>query len=161
REKGEAIAARDSAQASAMAKSSFIANISHELRTPMNALLGMAQLLDNAGLPKQQADHVKVMLEAGRGLQTLLDDVIALTRDDDDEGEEEDAAPPETARAVTRLLQPRAWENHLPLTLTANDDLPRVAADPRRVRQALLKLTDNALKFTDHGVVDIRLEKCD
>ena len=67
-----------------MAKSAFIANISHELRTPMNALLGMAQLLERADLPKQQADHVKVMLEAGRGLQTLLDDVIALTRDDDD-----------------------------------------------------------------------------
>ncbi len=50
----------------------------------MNALLGMAQLLERAELPKQQADHVKVMLEAGRGLQTLLDDVIALTRDDDE-----------------------------------------------------------------------------
>ena len=49
----------------------------------MNALLGMAQLLERAELPKQQADHVKVMLEAGRGLQTLLDDVIALTRDDE------------------------------------------------------------------------------
>ena len=77
--------ARDSAQASALAKSAFIANISHELRTPLNALLGMAQLLERAELPEQQADHVKVMLEAGRGLQTLLDDVIALTRDDDEQ----------------------------------------------------------------------------
>ena len=109
-EKNEAILARDSAQASALAKSAFIANISHELRTPMNALLGMAQLLERAELPKQQADHVKVMLEAGRGLQTLLDDVIALTRDDDDALEDEDCDPVQTARAVTRLLQPRAWE---------------------------------------------------
>ena len=56
----------------------------------MNALLGMAQLLERADLPRQQADHVKVMLEAGRGLQTLLDDVIALTRDDEEQLEDED-----------------------------------------------------------------------
>ena len=156
-EKAEAIEARDAAQASAVAKSSFIANISHELRTPMNALLGMAQLLERAELPKQQADHVKVMLEAGQGLLTLLDDVIALTRQDDEQMEEEDCDPLPTARAVARLLQPRAWEKHLRLTLTAASDLPRVAADPRRVRQALLKIADNALKFTDRGLVDISL----
>ena len=159
REKQEAIAARDAAQASALAKSAFIANISHELRTPMNALLGMAQLLERAELPKQQADHVKVMLEAGRGLLTLLDDVIALTRDDDEQLEDEDCDPLQTARAVARLLQPRAWEKRLRLTLTAAPDLPRVAADPRRVRQALLKITDNALKFTERGLVDIRLDR--
>jgi HPt (histidine-containing phosphotransfer) domain-containing protein len=124
----------------------------------MNALLGMAQLLERAELPKQQADHVKVMLEAGRGLQTLLDDVIALTRDDEDALEDEDCDPVQTARAVTRLLQPRAWEKGLRLALTSAPDLPRVAADPRRVRQALLKMVDNALKFTEHGLVDIRLD---
>lgn len=159
REKTEAVIARDSAEASALAKSSFIANISHELRTPLNALLGMAQLLERAELPKQQADHVKVMLEAGRGLQTLLDDVIALTRDDSEQLEDEDCDPVQSARAVARLLQPRAWEKHLRLTLTASGALPRVAADPRRVRQALLKLADNALKFTDRGLVDIRLDE--
>jgi signal transduction histidine kinase/HPt (histidine-containing phosphotransfer) domain-containing protein len=158
REKNDAIVARDSAESSALVKSSFIANISHELRTPMNALLGMAQLLERAELPKQQADHVKVMLEAGRGLQTLLDDVIALTRDDAEQLEDEDSDPLQTARAVVRLLQPRAWEKHLRLTLTAASNLPRVAADPRRVRQVLLKLADNALKFTDRGLVEIRLD---
>ena len=158
REKTEAIAARDEAQASAMAKSAFIANISHELRTPMNALLGMAQLLERAELPKRQADHVKVMLEAGQGLLTLLDDVIALTRDDTEQLENEDCDPLQTARAVARLLQPRAWEKRLRLALTAAPELPRVAADPRRVRQVLLKITDNALKFTTRGLVDIRLD---
>jgi two-component system, OmpR family, sensor histidine kinase TorS len=159
REKGEAISARDSAEASAMVKSSFIANISHELRTPLNALLGMAQLLERAELPKQQADHVKVMLEAGRGLQTLLDDVIALTRDDGEQLEDEDCDPLQTARAVVRLLQPRAWEKHLRLSLSAAGTLPRVAADPRRVRQVLLKLVDNAFKFTERGLIDVRLEE--
>jgi len=158
REKSEAVTARDAAQASALAKAVFIANISHELRTPLNALLGMAQLLERGDLPKQQADHVKVMLQAGRGLQTLIDDVITLTRDDTDQLEDEDCDPLQAARAVVRLCQPRAWERRLHLTLSAASGLPRVAADPRKVRQVLLKLTDNALKFTEHGVVDIRLE---
>ncbi|HVW72432.1 MAG TPA: ATP-binding protein [Rhizomicrobium sp.] len=158
REKVEALSARDDAQASAMAKSAFIANISHELRTPLNALLGMAQLLERAELPKQQADHVKVMLQAGRGLQTLIDDVITLTRDDTDQLEAEDCDPLQAARVVVRLCQPRAWEKRLQLALSATSGLPRVAADPRKVRQVLLKLVDNALKFTEHGLVDIRLD---
>ena len=161
REKGEAIRARDEAETSARAKASFIANMSHELRTPLNALLGMAQLLERADLAKQQRDHVKVMLQAGRGLQTLIEDVIALTKDDIHLPEDEDCDPVQAARAVARLLQPRAWEKQLHLTLSAAPGLPRVAADPRRVRQVLLKLADNALKFTEHGLVDIRLDLSD
>ncbi|HVU21938.1 MAG TPA: ATP-binding protein [Rhizomicrobium sp.] len=156
-EKQEAEHARDAALASAQAKSVFIANISHELRTPLNALLGMTQLLDRAELEKPHRDHVKVMLEAGRGLQTLLDDVIALTRADDD-GAGEDCDPAQAARAVARLLQPRAWEKHLKLSVTTAANLPRVAADPKRVRQMLLKLADNGLKFTDRGGVEIKVE---
>lgn len=158
-EKHDAESARDAALASARAKSVFIGNISHELRTPLNALLGMAQLLDRAELQKPHRDHVKVMLEAGRGLQTLLDDVIALTRADDDWTREEDCDPAQAARAVARLLQPRAWEKHLRLTVSAAAKLPSVAADPRRIRQVLLKLADNALKFTDRGGVEIRVEQ--
>ena len=158
REKGEAVRAREDAETSARAKAVFIANMSHELRTPLNALLGMAQLLERADLPKQQKDHVKVMLQAGRGLQTLIDDVIVLTREDGHRPDEEDCDPLQAARVVARLLQPRAWEKRLHLTLSAAPDLPRVAADPRRVRQVLLKLTDNALKFTEHGLVDIRID---
>ena len=157
-EKSDAVRARDEAQLSAQVKASFIANISHELRTPLNALLGMAQLLERSELAKQQKDHVKVMLQAGRGLQTLIEDVIALTRDDIQQAEDEDCDPLQAARAVARLLQPRAWEKQLHLTLSAAPNLPRVAADPRRVRQVLLKLTDNALKFTQRGLVDIHLE---
>src|SRR5262249_49923697 len=99
-----------------------------------------------------------VMLEAGKGLQVLLDDVIALTRADDDRGVEEDCDPQQAARSVARLLQPRAWEKQLRLTVAASANLPNVAADPRRVRQILLKLADNALKFTDKGGVEIRVE---
>ena len=157
-EKLEAEAARDEAQASASAKSTFIANISHELRTPLNALLGMAQLLDRAEFDPPQHDYVKVMLEAGRGLQTLLDDVIALTQDNQEQSADCECDPVQAARAVARLLQPRGWEKRLRLNVTADANLPHVAADPRRVRQALLKLADNGLKFTDSGGVEIRVE---
>jgi signal transduction histidine kinase/HPt (histidine-containing phosphotransfer) domain-containing protein len=160
REKRDAELARDLAEASVRAKSAFVANISHEIRTPLNALLGMAQLLERSDLDRGQKSHVNVLLEAGRGLKTLLDDVIALSRD---EGEaenapEEDCDPAQAARTVARLLQARAWEKQLRLSITAGPHLPRVAADPRRVRQVLLKLADNALKFTQRGGIDISVE---
>ena len=157
REKEDVEIARDEAEASGRVKSSFLANISHELRTPLNALLGMAQLLDRAELEKPHRDHVKVMLEAGRALQILLDDVIALSRDERPRPEES-SDPAQAARAVGRLLQPKAWEKRLRLTVTTPPNLPYVAADGRRVRQALLKLVDNALKFTDRGGIEIRVE---
>jgi signal transduction histidine kinase/HPt (histidine-containing phosphotransfer) domain-containing protein len=159
REKRDAEKARDVAEAGTRAKTAFIANISHEIRTPLNALLGMAQLLERSELDRGQRGYVKVVLEAGRGLKTLLDDVIALSRDGDTvEASEEDCDAAQAARTVARLLQPRAWEKQLRFTVTAPSDLPRVAADPRRVRQVLLKLADNAMKFTEQGGVEIRVE---
>jgi signal transduction histidine kinase/HPt (histidine-containing phosphotransfer) domain-containing protein len=157
-QKDAAERARDAAEAGARAKSAFVANISHEIRTPLNALLGMAQLLDRAGLEKPQRDYVRVMLEAGRGLRILLDDVIALSREDSENGTQNDCDPSQTARAVAQLLQPRAWEKQLRLTISAANSLPRASGDPRRVRQVLLKLAENALKFTDRGGVEIQVE---
>lgn len=157
-EKLAAEKARDAAEVSARAKSVFIANISHEIRTPLNALLGMSQLLERAGLEKPHRDYVRVMLEAGRGLRTLLDDVITLARDDSERHEAEECDAGLAARAVAQLLQPRAWEKQVRLNISAPSDLPRVAADPRRVRQALLKLAENALKFTERGAVEILVE---
>lgn len=157
-EKWAAEQARDAAEGAARAKSVFIANISHEIRTPLNALLGMAQLLERSGLERPQHDYVKVMLEAGWGLRTLLDDVITLARADEGgpDGASCDAAL--AARAVGQLLQPRAWEKKLRLTISAPHTLPHAAADPRRVRQVLLKLAENALKFTERGAVDVSVD---
>ncbi|MGN6149751.1 MAG: sensor histidine kinase, partial [Rhizomicrobium sp.] len=132
----------------------------HEIRTPLNALLGMAQLLDQSDLDQRQKSHVKILLEAGRSLKVLLDDVIALSRDESEVVplSEDDCDAAQTARIVARMLQPRAWEKQIHLTVTVGENLPRVAADPRRVRQILLKLADNAVKFTDRGVVEIRVD---
>jgi signal transduction histidine kinase/HPt (histidine-containing phosphotransfer) domain-containing protein len=150
----------DVAEKSARAKTAFIANISHEIRTPLNALLGMAQLLDHSDLDHRQKSHVKILLEAGRSLKTLLDDVIALARDEAEPSVlcEDDCDAAQAARTVGRMMQPRAWEKQIHFTVTADVNLPRVASDPRRVRQILLKLADNAVKFTERGGVELRVE---
>ncbi len=156
-QKDAAEGARDEAQSANQAKSIFIANVSHELRTPLNALLGMAQILERADLDAQHREHVKVMLDAGYGLKTLLEDVITLTQDERRTAEDS-CDPAQAARAVARVVQPRAWEKLLSLNVAAIAGVPNVAADPRRVRQVLLKLVDNALKFTEKGSVEIRVE---
>ncbi len=158
-EKLAAEQARDAAEAATRAKSVFIANISHEIRNPLNALLGMAQLLERSGLEPPQREYVKVMLEAGRGLRTLLDDVITLARADQASTDGDTCDVALAARAVGQLLQPRAWEKKLRLSVSAAPDLPHAAADPRRVRQVLLKLAENALKFTERGAVDVSVDQ--
>ena len=156
-EKQAAEMARDAAQASERAKSSFIANISHELRTPLNAVLGMAQLLERSELAKTQRDHVKVLLEAGRGLKTLLDDIIVLSQQERLNAPEEGCDGAQAARTVARLLQPNAWEKRLRLSLNIPPVLPHVAADPRLLRRVLLKLVGNAIKFTERGNIELSL----
>ncbi len=159
-EKKTAETTRDQAQEGERAKSDFISNISQELRTPLNAILGMAQLLERSELEKAQRDLVKVLLEAGRGLKTLLDDIIALAS----QAEETIAVPVEgceaaqAARTVARLLQPNAWEKRLRLSVNVAAGLPRVACDPRLLRRVLLKIAGNAIKFTERGNVEIALD---
>jgi len=157
RQKLEAEAARDAAMASERAKSAFFATISHELRTPLNAILGMSQLLERSELDDTQRNHVKVMLDAGRGLTTLLDDVIELARGQDDRAiaPDDGADAAQAARTVARLLQPNAWEKRLRLSIHVAADTPLAAVDPRQLRRVLLKLAGNAIKFTEKGGVEI------
>jgi signal transduction histidine kinase/HPt (histidine-containing phosphotransfer) domain-containing protein len=151
---------RDHAQAGDRAKSDFISNISQELRTPLNAIVGMAQLLERSELEKAQRDHVRVLLEAGRGLKTLLDDIIALANQADEliTVPEEGCDAGQAARTVARLLQPNAWEKRLRLSVNVAAALPRVACDPRLLRRVLLKIAGNAIKFTERGNVEIALD---
>ncbi len=161
-ENSRAETARDAAQASEKAKSIFISSISHELRTPLNAILGMAQLLERSELGASQRDHVKVVLEAGRGLKILLDDIIALAQHGEDTASpppEEGCDPGQAARTVARLLQPSAWEKRLRLSVNVASHLPHVAADPRLLRRVLLKLTGNAIKFTERGHIEIAVDR--
>jgi signal transduction histidine kinase/HPt (histidine-containing phosphotransfer) domain-containing protein len=150
----------DAAQTSERTRSAFISNISHELRTPLSAILGMAQLLERSDLEKAQRDHVKVLLEAGRGLKTLLDDIIALAQQTDGllSSPETGGDAGQAARTVARLLQPNAWEKRLRLSVNVESSLPRVAADSRLLRRVFLKLVGNAIKFTERGNIGISLD---
>src|SRR5262249_21520018 len=129
-EKRLAETTRDNARQTERSKAIFISNISHELRTPLNAILGMAQLLERSDLEKAQRDHVKVLLEAGRALKTLLDDIVALAHHGDDTQSTPvtgcDAA--QAARTVARLVQPNVWEKRLRLSINVAPGLPHVAA---------------------------------
>lgn len=160
-EKRAAEKSRDMAQESERSKSTFISSISHEIRTPLTAILGMAQLLERGDLEKTQRDYVKVLLEAGRGLKILLDDIIALAQQDGKPSSvlsEEGCDSGQAARTVTRLMQPNAWEKRLRLSINITSGLPRAAADPRLVRRVLLKLVGNAIKFTERGNIEIAVE---
>ena len=160
KEKQLAESGRDAAETSERTKSAFISNISHELRTPLNAVLGMAQLLERSDLEKAQRDHVKVLLESGRGLKILLDDIIALASQPEELLAEPDEGcdAGQAARVVGRLMQPNAWEKRLRLSVNVASGLPRVAADARLVRRSLLKLVGNAIKFTERGNIEIALD---
>ena len=159
-EKQLAEGGRDAVQTSERTRSAFISNISHELRTPLSAILGMAQLLERSDLEKAQRDHVKVLLEAGRGLKTLLDDIIALAQQTDGtlSSPETGGDAGQAARTVARLLQPNAWEKRLRLSINVASGLPRVAADSRLLRRVFLKLVGNAIKFTERGNIGISLD---
>jgi signal transduction histidine kinase len=158
-EKRAVEAMRDVALAGEQAKSDLLSNIGHELRTPLDAISGMAELLEHSDLEKAQRNHVKVLLEASQGLTTLLDDIIAisqprgLTLPAPQGGCDID----QSARTITRLFQPRLWQKRLHLSVNSPAELPHAAVDPQLFRRVLLKLLGNAIKFTERGSIEITL----
>lgn len=137
-------------------KDAFMAAISHELRTPLNAILGLAQLLDSPELNAVQRSQARTLLEAGRALRIALDDILIMT--EMNSNAVADCDPTLAARAVTHLMQPVAWAKNLSLSVVSARDVPRVALDSHGVRQALYKLTDNAVKYTISGRIEVRVE---
>lgn len=156
--KAEAEAARDAARTSDWHKTRFIAAISHELRTPITAMTGMAQMMDQADLPQPFRGYARTVFDAGRSLEVLLDDVIAMVEDGHDTGTTHECDSAIAAHAVLRLFQPLAWRKRLRLSITAGNHLPRAAWGSRGVRQALGKLVENALTFSETGEIEIKVE---
>jgi signal transduction histidine kinase len=152
--------ARHAAEAANRAKSEFLASMSHELRTPLNAVLGYAQLLTmDGGLSARQARGIDVIQQSGEHLLALINDILDLARIEAGRTElnTEPVNLANTLKTVVNLIQVKAHEKRLAFVFEAGDGLPEaVVTDERRLRQVLLNLLGNAVKFTDQGTVTLR-----
>ena len=151
-------AARRAAADASAAKSAFLANMSHEIRSPLAAILGYCELLEPHGAAEQE--KVDVIRRSGRYLQNLVSDVIDLSRIEAGKVmlEAVPFSPAELAEEVLSLLSMKAAEADCRLELHFDGPIPRtVTGDPLRVRQTLVNLVGNALKFTSGGLVDLSL----
>lgn len=152
------------AEAAHIAKSAFLANMSHELRTPMTAILGWAHLLEESGQLRLSSEEyfegLYIIRESGGLLLGLIDQVLEFSKVDAGKLDVEwrRAKPAQLAQETERLLRVRAAEKRLELSVELSPNLPEsIVTDPVRVRQILINLVGNAIKFTSHGSVRIRV----
>ncbi len=157
----ELIEARNAAEASNRAKSAFLANMSHEFRTPLNAILGFAGLLyREAQFNESQREKLGIIVRSGDHLLTLINDVLELAKIEAGRLEVETApfSLGNLLRDVASMMSMRAREKALHLLLDRPASFPRnIKGDEMRLRQVLLNLVSNAIKFTNQGSVTIRL----
>jgi two-component system sensor histidine kinase/response regulator len=151
-------AARDLAERVARARSAFLANMSHEIRTPMNAVLGFVELVLDTELAPEQRRALELVRSSSEALLTILNDILDYSKIEAEHLELE-AIPfdlPKVVHATATLLAVRAREKHLELTVDVPPDVPHlVRGDPTRLRQVLMNLIGNAIKFTEQGQVDV------
>jgi len=152
--------AKERAEVANRAKTEFLAKMSHELRTPLNAVLGYAQMLKmDKGLTERQARGLSTIESSGSHLLLLIEDILDLAKIEAGKLELS-VAPLELASflsGIADIIRVRAQEKGLQFVCEADDLPPLVNADPRQLRQVLLNLLGNAVKFTDHGQVSLRV----
>ncbi len=153
--------ARNIAEQASRAKTRFLASMSHELRTPLNGILGYAQLLRmDGGLNASQAERVDAMLGAGTHLLEMISCVLDLSEIESGGADMQTAAVDlrSVAEAALTIVRPAAEAKQMALRLSVAPGVPaRVMTDPARLRQILLNLLGNAVKFTAQGSVELRL----
>ena len=148
--------ARDLAERLARARSAFLANMSHEIRTPMNAVLGFVELILDTELTQEQRRALELVRSSSEALLMILNDILDYSKIEADHLELE-AIPFDVSKVVhatASLLAVRARERHLELLAEVTPEVPRaVRGDPTRLRQILMNLIGNAIKFTEQGEV--------
>lgn len=152
--------ARDQALASAKAKADFLASVSHEVRTPMNGVLGMTRLLQNTPLTDEQRELVDVLRTSGDNLLTLVNDILDMSKIEAGKLEIESVpfSPSAVIEETMVMLAERAHAKGLELAGIADQSVPAaVRGDPGRFRQIIVNLVANAVKFTERGEVVVRL----
>jgi len=153
-------AARAEALDASRAKSAFLAMMSHELRTPMNGVLGMAHALAATKLSRQQGDYLDMIVQSGDGLMAVLNDILDLSKIEAGKLELETVSfdIDKLGRQIFLMWSETARLKGLELALEIDPATPAwLAGDPVRVRQILLNLISNALKFTEQGGVNVRI----
>ena len=154
--------ARVMVEQSARAKTDFLANMSHEIRTPMNGILGMIELGLDTELTEQQREYMNLCKNSAQSLLDLLNDIMDYTRGEVGAITLENVAF-DLHEVVTQVVTPltaRALEKHLRLTWRCAADVPRwLRGDPNRLRQVLVNLIGNAIKFTDVGEVFLEIKQ--
>ncbi|HEX8504734.1 MAG TPA: PAS domain S-box protein [Hymenobacter sp.] len=146
------------AEVDAQAKQDFLANMSHEIRTPLHGILGLTGVLAKTTLSRSQHDYLRLMGESAEHLLTVLNDVLTTARLGAGKLRPEAAPfnPEELLTSCAALLRPRAREKGLRLRVEKPAALPKVLGDAHRLRQVLLNLVSNAIKFTAAGQVRVR-----
>ncbi len=152
----ELVKAKESAEAASEAKSQFLANMSHEIRTPITGVIGMLQLIQRTDLDKRQARYAANALASAETLLSVIGNVLDLSKIEAGKMELEEVLfrPQELVAAVVRLFAERADRKGLELIYAVDDALPaRLLGDGNRLRQILINLLGNAMKFTESGEV--------
>jgi len=145
------------AEAASRAKSSFLANVSHDLRAPLNAILGFSEIMSGEALGPignaKYRDYVDDILRSGQHLQSIIDDILDMSKIEADalKLREETIDIPATVGVCLDLIRPRAQEGRIELVNRVPSDLPRFHADAKRVKQIVTNLLSNAVKFTPPG----------
>ncbi len=150
--------ARQKAESASEAKSQFLATMTHELRTPMNGVLGMSELLASTRLDRKQHEYVQIIVDSSESLLTIINDILDFSRLEAGKVglEEIPFNLEQSIYDVMALLAPRCHNKSLQLILDYPPDLPRnFIGDPARIRQVLINLVGNATKFTEAGYVQV------
>ena len=152
----ELFKAKESAEAASRAKSQFLANMSHEIRTPMNGVLGMAELLLDCQLPPKQHGYLEIVRSSGEALLAIINNILDFSKIEAEKLELE-RVPfrlRSTVETVLDLFAENATRRGVELACLIDPELPdSVAGDPVRLRQILVNLVGNAMKFTERGEV--------